>query len=48
MGGRPTRAGMKMSYDAAVTPERAKVATVNGTLEPSSDRFEYRRFRTAL
>ena len=31
MGLRPTRAGMKMSYDAVVAPERAKVATVNGT-----------------
>ena len=34
MGLRPTRARMKMVYDAAVTPERAKVATVNGTWSP--------------
>ena len=31
MGLRPTRAAMKMSYGGAVAPERAKVATANGT-----------------
>jgi hypothetical protein len=31
MGLRPTSAGMKMSYDAVVTPARVNVATVNGT-----------------
>jgi len=35
MGLRPTHAGMKMSSDAVVAPERAKVATVNGTLSSS-------------